>query len=186
MGIQNCLVANILQNNVTQVLNDTRWVNESSPTINKNSVIIYSPFCHHFTKQFWFPLTSTVLFCLFNGSQWEPKLLGYQHFLKYLCLCSSKCLLNILKNVGNQTVLVPTGFHYMDIKYNGSQWEPKLLGYQHSSKYLLLSSSKCLPNILKNAGNQTVSVPIDFHYMDKNYYGCEWEPTFFKISFVFI
>jgi len=40
---------------------------------------------------------------------------------------------DILKNVGNQTVSVPTDFHFEDKKYNGSQWEPK---------YLLLCSVK--------------------------------------------
>jgi len=39
--------------------------------------------------------------------------------------------------VGNQTVSVPIDFHCMGKKYNGNQWEPKLFGYQHSSKYLL-------------------------------------------------
>ncbi len=30
-------------------------------------------------------------------------------------------------------------------------------------------------DILGNVGNQRVSVPIDFHYMDKKYIGSQWE-----------
>ncbi len=44
----------------------------------------------------------------------------------------------ILKNVGNQTVLGITDFHITDkisMEVNGDQ---KLLGYQHSSKNLLI------------------------------------------------
>ncbi len=87
----------------------------------------------------------------------DHQLFGYQHYSKGLILGSSKylknvgnqtvlvpigfhytvCLLNILKNVGYQTALAPIGFHYMDIKYNGSQWEPNLFGYQHFSKISL-------------------------------------------------
>jgi len=41
---------------------------------------------------------------------------------------------DILKNVGgNQTVSVPyIDFCCMGKKYNGSQWEPKLVGYRKS------------------------------------------------------
>ncbi len=33
-------------------------------------------------------------------------------------------------------VSVPIDFHCIDKKYNESQWETELFGYQHSSKYL--------------------------------------------------
>ncbi len=38
---------------------------------------------------------------------------------------------DVLKNVGNQTVLVPIDFHYIFCPYLRSQWEPKLLDCQH-------------------------------------------------------
>ncbi len=41
----------------------------------------------------------------------------------------------VLKNVGNQRVLVLIDFHCIFWAYNGCQWEPKLFGNQHSSKY---------------------------------------------------
>ncbi len=45
---------------------------------------------------------------------------------------------DILKIVGNQKVSVPVDVHYTFWSYTGSQWDSKLFGYQHSSKYLLL------------------------------------------------
>jgi len=38
---------------------------------------------------------------------------------------------DILKEVGNQTVLVSINFNCMDSKYKWSRWDPKLLDYQH-------------------------------------------------------
>ncbi len=46
-----------------------------------------------------------------------------------------------MKNAGNQVVSCPIDFHDVDKKYNGSQWDLKLFGYQHSSKYLILCST---------------------------------------------
>jgi len=48
-----------------------------------------------------------------------------------------------LTNIGNETDPVPIDFHCMDKKkYSGSEGEPKLFGYQHSSKYLLSRSAE--------------------------------------------
>ncbi len=47
---------------------------------------------------------------------------------------------HILKNDGSLKVSVPIDLHCKDNKYNGSQWEQKLVGYKHSSKRLLLCS----------------------------------------------
>ncbi len=49
---------------------------------------------------------------------------------------------DILKNVCNQTILVPIDFNCIFWQHNESQWEPKLFGYKHSSKYLLLCSTE--------------------------------------------
>ncbi len=40
---------------------------------------------------------------------------------------------DILKNAGNQMVLVPFDPPFIVPPYNGNQWESKLSGYQHSS-----------------------------------------------------
>ncbi len=42
----------------------------------------------------------------------------------------------ILKNIGNQAVLVPIDFQCILCPYNGNQWEPKLSDYLYSLKYL--------------------------------------------------
>ncbi len=49
---------------------------------------------------------------------------------------------NHIKNVDDQTILVPFDFHCMDKKYNVSQWEPKPFDYQHSSKYCIFEFSR--------------------------------------------
>lgn len=52
-------------------------------------------------------------------------------------LSSVEYIKYILKNVGAQKVSVPfVHFHYMDRKCIGSQREPNLFAYQHSSKYI--------------------------------------------------
>ncbi len=58
----------------------------------------------------------------------------------YSLSCHSKpvWLEDILKKVGKQAVLAPIGFWHGQ----KSQWERKLFGYQHSSKYLLLCSAE--------------------------------------------
>jgi len=38
---------------------------------------------------------------------------------------------HILRNDGDQAVLVQIDFNCMDEKYTESQWESKLFGYQH-------------------------------------------------------
>ncbi len=47
-----------------------------------------------------------------------------------------------LKHVGNQIVSVPFDFHCIFCKGNRWEWEPKLFGYKHSSKYLPLWSTE--------------------------------------------
>lgn len=49
---------------------------------------------------------------------------------------------DILKNVDNQTISFPIGFHNVDRKYNGSQWDPKMFDYKCSLKYLVSYSIK--------------------------------------------
>ncbi len=49
-------------------------------------------------------------------------------------------ILSRMNNAGIQTILAPIDFHYMDNKFNGSQWQ--LFGYQHSSNYLLCSTEQ--------------------------------------------
>ncbi len=47
---------------------------------------------------------------------------------------------DILKNVGNQTVLGPNDLYFCP--YDRNQWHLKPFGYQHSSKYILCSMEK--------------------------------------------
>ncbi len=69
--------------------------------------------------QFWFPLTSMVLFFPYNGGHWEPKLLVtniiQNHFSK--------------KNGGHwePKLLVTNIIQNHFLKKNGGHWEPKLL-----------------------------------------------------------
>ncbi len=71
-----------------------------------------------------------------------PTLMSLQTCILFFLLWNSKE--HILKNVGNQAVMVPNDFHMFFKPYDGSQWELKLLGYQHSTKYLLLYSRAVL------------------------------------------
>lgn len=47
-----------------------------------------------------------------------------------------------MKNNVNQTFSVPIDLHCMDKRYNTSQWDLKLFGYQQSLKCFLLYSSE--------------------------------------------
>ncbi len=42
-----------------------------------------------------------------------------------------------LKNAGNQTIPIPFDFYIIVKNSNGSQWEPKLFGYQYFLNCLL-------------------------------------------------
>jgi len=49
---------------------------------------------------------------------------------------------DILKNVGNQTVVGPIGFHTRK-KYDGCQWGPEI-AWSHSSKYNFIFSMRLI------------------------------------------
>lgn len=84
----------------TKNLQRQHWIHlRDSPPKNEYYVIIYSPLCRSkpvcifvlrrtlknifwrmlVPKQFWFPMTSYCIFCLYNGSHWELRLFGFQH-----------------------------------------------------------------------------------------------------------
>ncbi len=156
------------------------------------------------TKWFWFPLMS-ILFVYtteVNGT-WNHLFTTFFEIsflntsMTFFFLLNTKNT-HILKKAIYQTVSGPIDFHSTPPPpppppYNESQSALKLFGYQHIFFIYTHMSSFPLWNpkiyILKNAGNQMVLVPIDFHCIfvhTMKVKGIIWLPTFFKISsFVF-